>query len=245
MSRKSLDQTLEVIQAIDRARTHEEVCTVLLDASRRFGFEHILAGTIPRTGSSRSQQMSHVVLDHWPAEWSRRYFSHGYLFVDPAIKRVTESRSPFLWSEIAGDSVDDAAARRVMNEAGDFRLRDGFTVPLMTLEGEVAGFSLAGERLEVTPTARGMLTLLATYALVRSLQLRASQGAPSSRVNLSMREREALQWAAEGKTELEIGDLMSISRHGVDKHMRAARLKLASRNRTHAVAEAIRLGIVR
>jgi hypothetical protein len=32
----------------------------------------------------------------------------------------------------------------------------------MTLEGETAGFSLAGEKLDMAPGVRGMLTLLAT-----------------------------------------------------------------------------------
>ncbi len=35
-----------------------------------------------------------------------------------------------------------------MEEAGDFRLRQGFTVPLITLDGRVAGFSFGAERLQ-------------------------------------------------------------------------------------------------
>jgi LuxR family transcriptional regulator, quorum-sensing system regulator BjaR1 len=51
-----------------------------------------------------------------------------------------------------------------MDEAGDFKLKTGFTVPLVTLEGDLAGFPLAGERFEVSPGERGMLTLLANYS---------------------------------------------------------------------------------
>ena len=40
-------------------------------------------------------------------------------------------------------------------------------------------------------------------------------------VILSAREREALQWAAEGKNDWEIGAVMNISEHGADKHMRS------------------------
>jgi hypothetical protein len=84
-----------------------------------------------------------------------------------------------------------------MDEAGEFRLKRGFTIPLVTLEGDIAGFSLAGEKLEVSPADRGMLTLLATYALGRSFLLREDDGRPM--LSLSRREQEALQWAAEGK----------------------------------------------
>lgn len=243
MTRRSLDQTLDFIQRVDRAATYEEVCAALLEIARRHGITHMLAGTMPPPGANRSVQLGHVVLDHWPEEWARRYFSHGYLFVDPAIRRCREARAPFLWSELGEETAADPSARRVMNEAGEFGLRAGLTVPLATLEGEFAGVSFAGDQVEIDPQTRGMLTLLATYALGRGLQLHAS-GAARLRPRLSPREREALQFAAEGKTQSETADLMRISEHGVDKHIRTAKQKLGTRTRTHAVAEAIRLGLV-
>lgn len=243
MTRKSFDKTLDFIRSLDKARSAGDVCTELLKIAGQFGFEHVLAGTIPTPGSSTLQQKSHVVLNCWPSGWAQRYFTHGYLFRDPAIRRVTESTTPFAWSELDRLCVDDPAARRVMDEAGDFRLKAGFTVPLVTLDGQTAGFSLAGERMEIPPEGRGMLTLLATYALGRAIELLDTPSSPHP-VRLTRREREALQWAAEGKSEAEIGEIMQISEHGVDKHMRAVRLKLGTRTRTHAVAEAIRRGLI-
>jgi LuxR family transcriptional regulator, quorum-sensing system regulator BjaR1 len=61
---------------------------------------------------------------------------------------------------------------------------------------------------------------------------------------LSARESEALQWASEGKNDWEIGEIMNISEHGADKHMRSARSKLGAINRAQAVAEAIRRGLI-
>jgi LuxR family transcriptional regulator, quorum-sensing system regulator BjaR1 len=243
MSRKDFEQTIEFIQDLDRARTPAEVCGMLLSKVRKFGAEYVLAGTMPSPGTSREQQISNIILDHWPVEWSRRYFAHGYVFRDPAIRGVTANMRPFMWDELEPLYRDDQTAWRVMDEAGDFRLKRGFTIPLVTLEGDIAGFSLAGEKLEVSPADRGMLTLLATYALGRSFLLRADDGKPM--LSLSSREQEALQWAAEGKSEWETGEIMGISEHGVDKHMRAARLKLRATGRTHAVAEAIRRGLIK
>ena len=242
MSRKTFDQTIGFIRELDRARTPADVCAVLLETTRRFGAEYVLAGTIPVHGSSRQQQLSNVVLDHWPRAWAQRYFAHGYIFRDPTIHGVTTSASPFLWCELEPLYRENPASRRVMDEAGDFKLKCGFTVPLVTLEGDIAGFSLAGERLEISDVERGMLTLLATYALGRSILLREAALRPA--VSLSPREAETLQWAAEGKSEWEIGERMGISEHGVDKHMRSARMKLGTTSRTHAVAEAIRQGLI-
>jgi LuxR family transcriptional regulator, quorum-sensing system regulator BjaR1 len=67
---------------------------------------------------------------------------------------------------------------------------------------------------------------------------------PDKPILLSPREREALQWAAEGKNDWEIGEVMKISEHGADKHMRSVRAKLGAINRTQAVAEAIRRGLI-
>jgi LuxR family quorum sensing-dependent transcriptional regulator len=242
MSRKALDQTLQHIRDLDRAHSPGEVCAILLRAVGQFGFQNVLAGSIPVPGLSRRQQEAHVLLHEWPVEWSERYFSKGYLYRDPTIRRVTAGIEPFLWSELEGLD-DDPAAQRVMDEATDFRLHDGFTVPLITLDGEVAGFSLAGPRIELPAQGRGMLTLLATYALAKTMLIR-DRAQQQQAVVLSKREVEVLQWAAEGKTEWEIGAILGISEHTSEKFLRSARAKLSAVNRTHAVAEAIRLGLI-
>jgi LuxR family quorum sensing-dependent transcriptional regulator len=242
MSYKALDNTIGFLRGLDKVVSPADICAQVLRVAQQFGAEYVLAGTIPVPGSSRHQQLSHVVLDHWPSNWTKRYFAHGYVFRDPAIRSVTTRTTPFLWNEIEPIYRDSPIERRVMEEARDFKLKKGFTIPLATLEGDMAGFSLAGEKLDIPPEGRGMLTLVATYALGRSILLRETEAKQS--VHLSPREREALQWAAEGKSEREIGEHMGISEHGVDKHMRSARLKLGTTSRTHAVAEAIRQGLI-
>jgi LuxR family quorum sensing-dependent transcriptional regulator len=136
MSRKAFERTIEVIRSLERARTPVEVCGMLLSSLRQFGAEHVLAGIIPGPGTSRQQQLSSIVLDHWPTEWVRRYFSHGYLFRDPAIRTVQTSSSSFLWSELEPSYRSDTMARRVMEEAGDFRLRQA-TDRMLSLSGRV------------------------------------------------------------------------------------------------------------
>lgn len=243
MSRKGLDQTLEFIGHVERARTPDDVCAALLRSVKCYGFKHILAGTIPIPGSNKRQQEAHVILHEWPTGWWERYFSNGYLFVDPAIRRVTTDLSPFLWSELDPLCRDNPMASRVMHEAGDFRLKHGFTVPMITLEGDVAGFSLAGDQLELPPYARGMLTLQMTLALGRTLRLALNQH-EAERIGLTEREREVLQWTALGKTEWETGEILHLSEHTVDKYLRGIRRKLRVTSRVQAVAEALRLHLI-
>ncbi|MFA7586468.1 MAG: helix-turn-helix transcriptional regulator [Novosphingobium sp.] len=60
--------------------------------------------------------------------------------------------------------------------------------------------------------------------------------------DLSSREVECLRWAAVGKTDLEIGMIMSRSRATIRFHMHNAVAKLQSVNRSHAVFKATQLG---
>lgn len=134
-------------------------------------------------------------------------------------------------------------AQRVMDEGTEFGLKKGFTASLITLDGQRVVWSLGGAHLDIGPDTRGMLTLIASYAIARAIALKEESPATQP-VRLSAREREALQWASEGKADWEIGEVMNISEHGADKHMRSVRVKLGAINRTQAVAEAIRRGLI-
>ena len=241
MSRRSLDETLSFIAAVDRAASPDAVSETVLSVVRPLGFTQVFAGIIPSPGMSMQQQVANVVLHRWPDQWSRRYFSQGYLFEDPTIKRVTSSTEPFLWSELEDSCRDDRPAKRVMGEAREFHLGFGFTVPMLTLDGQSAGFSIASDRGELPPHYRGRLQLLAMYAFARALTM---DDAPLP-VKLTPRESDVLHWIAEGKSDWEISRILHVSEHLVDKMARQIRLKFGAANRTQAVAQALRQRIIR
>ncbi len=92
---------------------------------------------------------------------------------------------------------------------------------------------MSGDRIEIDPAGRARrVNLVATYA-VGQLLLMNSRPSAQARRRVSRRERETLQWAAEGKTDVEIGMVMGITAAGVDYHLRSARAKLDTVNRAH------------
>lgn len=62
---------------------------------------------------------------------------------------------------------------------------------------------------------------------------------------LSARERQCMSWAARGKTAAEIGQLLHLSEHTATFHIQRATSKLGASNRSHAVAIAMALGLLR
>jgi LuxR family quorum sensing-dependent transcriptional regulator len=241
--RNSLDRTLAFIRDLDRARNLDDVSDQVMRHVAPFGVEHMAATTIPTVFKNARQQLGHVLLNRWPEEWLKRYTARGYAFRDPAFARVKTNPAPFFWNELNIPASDDPEAARVLDEGAEFGLREGFTASLITLDGQAVVWSLGGLRLEIGPDTRAMLTLIASYATARAIMLKQSTEADKPIV-LTAREREALQWAAEGKNDWEIGEIMNISEHGADKHMRSVRMKLGAINRTQAVAEALRRGLI-
>ena len=174
-----------------------------------------------------------------------RYLDQDYVRIDPVARRVESDLSSFLWSEAApfANGKDCAIVRRMFGEAGEFNLRAGFTVPMITLDGAVAVVSLGGEAVDMPPAARGMISLISTFAIARAIDIRDREKR-HQRPALTPREIECLKWAADGKSEWEISAILHVSEHTADKHLANAHRKLGAANRAHAVALGIRWGFI-
>jgi LuxR family transcriptional regulator, quorum-sensing system regulator BjaR1 len=241
---QSLDQTIKFIRDLDRARNVEDVSAQVVRHLSQIGAEHVIAGTIPADEPNRRRQLSHMVFTNYPREWLERYLARHYILKDPIICRTKTETDPFFFDWSAPFTGSDPEARRITEESCEFNLVRGFAGGLRTLDGQSVGFILAGRHFDTDPRMSGMLTLIVSYAIGRAITLHKESSNKGERIILSAREREALQWASEGKNDWEIGEIMKISEHGVDKHMRSTRRKLNAINRTQAVAEAIRRGLI-
>ncbi|MBB3285136.1 MULTISPECIES: autoinducer binding domain-containing protein [Rhizobium] len=239
-----LEETTALITAMEAAQTEADILRLVLVYISRFGATNVLAGTMPPIGDTKRQQVGHILLNAWPTDWISRYFSNDYLRHDPTIDMVKEQHAPFFWRDIEGWRLQNTRARDVMGEAGEFGLREGFTIALQTFDGTVIGFSIGGEHLEIKEQERGGLQLLATFAVDRAFQLRDLDQLPLLK-GVTPRERRALQLAADGLRDHEIAVRMGITHHGAEKHLRSVRDKLEAKNTTNAIAIAIRLGLIR
>src|SRR5918994_1390846 len=123
----------------------------------------------------------------------RRQLAETYAFLED-IRR----------SRTAGDVCKVCLfGRRVMAEATEFNLREGFTLAFSTLERQAVGFSIAGEKLDLDPSERLSLQLLAAYTC-GSAALLAEGKRSRGPVHLSPRQRDVLHWVADGLTVDEI-----------------------------------------
>lgn len=238
------DDTLQFIDDLEHADTPDAVCSLLLGITRNYGLTALMAGTVPRPGTPRSQQKSHVMLCEWPHEWFERYVARNYVDQDPLVTYMKRSPGLVQWQSAAEQLQIGRSGQKVMGDACEFKLKDGVAFPLITIEGTIIMVSLGGEALEISPEELGVVSLTSTYAIGRAMKLIHASATFDQRPDLTARETECLKWAAEGKSEWEISQILGISEHTSEKHLLNAKRKLGAVNRVHAVAEAIRLGFI-
>ena len=150
------------------------------------------------------------MLNGWPQGWTALYRRLKLIHNDPVVAHCLRSTAPFEWREAPYDPLANPKAKDVMDRARDFRMRDGFCVPIHTSDGYEAVVTMARDRVEFTGKVRPALHLMALYAYGKAVDLCMPQRFPA--VPLSdQREREVLQWTAAGKTSWKISQILGVA----------------------------------
>jgi LuxR family quorum sensing-dependent transcriptional regulator len=237
-------RAFDFIEKVGAATTVDEVYDLLAVELRNFGFTDFIITDMPPP-SLRLE--THLIVNGWSKPWFDRYVEQGFYRHDPMAKHTRETTLPFFWHEIEVSREHRPEARRVMDEASEFGLKDGFSVPIFGPEGDQSCVTMGGEKLSIPPRARQAIYIISLFAHQRARALRrdwaqSPNGEERKGGILSAREREVLKWVALGKTDAEIGDLLHISGETSFAHVRNSCRKLKAATRTQAVVRALFLG---
>ena len=141
------------------------------------------------------------------------------------------------------------AQRLVFNEAREFQILSGLSIPVHSPRGEIGIFNLVAKSkaqlMEATAGAQEQIMSLAydTHDLVMKSQRQKFEPGKTV-VDLSARERECLAWTLEGKTAGEIAEIIGLSVDTVNHYAQTGTLKLGGSNKYHAAVKALRAGIL-
>lgn len=228
---------MSTIEAIQKQTDGAGILDIMYDAIDTYGFERFIISGLPDRGVD---VRPFVLLSGWNDEWYERYTSLGYVHLDPVARNCFSTTLPFDWSDAPYDREGDLPARRVMEEARDFGMDEGFCVPIH-MEGGMQGVvSLVGDTSELDDKSRLELHMLALYAHGQLRFLNSRRSDLSPRRAITPREGEVLKWVAAGKTASEIADITGLSQRTVNQHCENAQKRLGTNNRVHTVVEAIR-----
>jgi LuxR family quorum sensing-dependent transcriptional regulator len=233
------DEAFSFIEGLDRIDDSDRVMDAMEKSFAVFGFENFIITGLPNP-KERFEEL--VVVRKWPAGWFEIYAQEDYVRVDPVIRLCGRTVHPFEWSEAPYDPEREPRALEVMCRATDFRMARGFCLPIHGLNGYEACLSMSGVDIDLDHRTKPAIHLMALYAFERVRQLVHPE---NPRHNpLTPREREVLTWAAAGKCAAATAQILGITERTVVAHLTNAGEKLGAVTKTHAVAKAIRHGLI-
>lgn len=190
-----------------------------------------------------------VLITSYPTGWTDHYMDRHYYAVDPVVLHGARSVLPFTWGTSDMVSQLQGKQKLLFDEAGEFGIRRGFTVPIHGHGGEFAGLTIAGDEadkpfLEKVRRFQHHLHVIALhYHAQVGKVLRDGRAVPEV-VQLSGREGECLLWMSKGKSAWEVSMILGISRNTVLYHLKNAKRKLGVYTKNQAVVKAILLRLI-
>ena len=226
-----------------RAPSVSEIARLFSRAIEGLGFS-ASACRICSPGIGQTQPQG--VFKNWPYNWEIESEKLNLERRSPTLQAAHSRSVPFTWSEAFGSSTASRDAVKIYNLARDWGWSDGFVVAIhgpTGLEGVVTMASTESS-IHLGPIERAILQAYSVISFEACRRLAPPLSHSRATTDLTVRELDCLRWAAEGKTDWEIGNILHISATTVKFHMDRARSKLGVNNRIHAVAMAIRRGII-
>jgi LuxR family transcriptional regulator, quorum-sensing system regulator BjaR1 len=204
--------------------------------AEQLGFTSVACFKVPDPGEPLEQCMH---MSTRPQAWIDRYIDQGYVRVDPLVQEVFRATGPFRWDDIMRRPAADPVVDQIRSERAEFGLHDGLNIPIYESKGYAGLVSLAGEA-EVTSEVKSTLTVASVFLHNRLVTLRREKLLPDDL--LTAREIECITWAAEGKSDWEIGQILRISSKTVNYHIENTKRKFGVPTRVQAIVYAFRYG---
>lgn len=224
------------------SNAHEEVFQGLTQNAQGLGFNFCgyLVG-IPVPGKS----WQFLMVSNYPKIWQDKYRRQDYFAIDPTIQHAKKNTTALTWSP---DLYDQDALAEMSREARDVGFNYGWTRPFRDSSGGFGSLTLArneglissAELEDKLPKMQWLAQV--AHALLYRLLLARSQN--DSLTQLTDREIELLRLAADGKTAGEISEALGVTERTANFHIGNAIEKLGAGNKTHAVALAMRMGLL-
>jgi DNA-binding CsgD family transcriptional regulator len=226
-------------EACDRATSVGDVGDLFLREVEQLGFSHVACCSHvdplkPPPGS--------VMILRYPPGWVDHFSANGYAALDPVFQTARRQALPFQWSDPRFRAGLTSEQRRVLDEASEFGIGDGFTVPLHAPDALPASCSLVIGPDGVDPLEARNAHWYAVYAheAARRLLIANDTGKPPPR--LSRRERQCLELVGRGKDDYSIGVILGISQSTAHNTVQRAMAKFGVATRIQAVVRALRSG---
>lgn len=244
-----MDSFQHYLDKSNKAKSVEDLVTTLLLEVKKYGYDRMIFCLL--------SDHSHIglsagvgYLNNYPENWMKYYLDNGFDKIDPVISYCRQKVGSFTWDEMSSNLNLTKKQKTCLNLGREAELLNGVCTPLWGPQ-RFAGVGLASSN-DKDATDSRPATLDHITALCNHFYLvfqRRHDGTTLNNDNLenvflTPKEYEVLTWAARGKSNNDIGDILGISDSTVNFHLRQIYKKLQVHDRVVACTKAITLGLI-
>lgn len=231
---------VELLQITESVHSEKEAFSRIETAAKSMGFDHCAYGLrVPWPLTNPKI----LLLNNYSAAWQKRYAEAGYLLIDPTVQHGRRSQTPLIWT---ADVF--TGCQQLWEDARAHGLSVGWAQSSLDSTGVGGMLSLARSHDELTPNElqakESQMHWLVNIAHLTLSRVLIEKTTHSQRIALTPREIEVMKWTADGKSAQEIADILNVTKHVIDFHIKNAINKLQTANKTAAVVKGAMLGLL-
>lgn len=218
----------------DVLKTHFEGLSV-----KMFSYIHC-----PPLGAADYAPSEVVTYFGYPRRWQHFYMKNQCCDSDPFIGHAFKKNNAFNWDEVIQADNHEPAAEAFIDEVKHLDVKEGYAFPVFGARYRSGFFTFGFDEgaPSLNPFQLSMLQWACQLAHHRFVELKMQQD--RARADLTARETEILKWVSFGKSNVEIGDILDISKHTIDGYLRNIYIKLEVKERVSASHRALALGLL-
>lgn len=184
---------------------------------------------------------------NFPEAFVEHYVKEGHYAKSSVLNAAFRTNSPLNWKTIWGNKRD-LSSNRAMKFVQAYGYFDGWITTNRRMgDPSVTAFLVAGKKVETDQRTAAILKCIAPHyaEALRSIFHEKLRNRKKNRhYKLTPRELEVLKWIMDGKSTWDISIIFGRSERVIKWHVSNIIQKLCAQNRTHAVAIAMRQGLI-
>lgn len=233
------DIAQEFIERCERSEHIDDLVRSFQRALDKLGFKHFAccSHVNPIKPPRRA-----IMLQNYPDSWVRDYSDMELWDIDPVFLQADRASLPFFWDSPAFRSSLTGPQQQILAEANHFGIAHGYTVPIHSPYSPAAyraSCSVVPDSVAMDARNYSTVQLMCCYlydAAMRDVNTKENEIIPPE---LSRRERQCLELAAQGKSDWVVGKILGISERTVHNHIESAKRRLGVATRVQAIVQAL------
>jgi DNA-binding CsgD family transcriptional regulator len=193
-------------------------------------------------GDPLSVRAAPLVFQNYPPEWVREFSTSAFYRIDPIFRFAAERILPFRWDDPEFLASLTPARRDVLMRAAAHGIENGYTVPIHPPGLPTASCSVVPDTGAVIDSGVAQAVFSMAWVMFDAMLRSNTECIVMRTMQLSERERQCLELAAQGKDDWTIGLLLRISERTAHNHIERAKRRLGVCTRVQVIVHALNDG---